>query len=234
MKFIIAKGIWKQFPGLNIGVVVGKGLNNQGSNPEIDGLLRTVEESVEVAFKQFEFPQAHPNLAEWRKVYKQFGADPKDFRCSVEALVRRVLKGDQVRHINKLVDIYNYISLKHILPVGGEDIDTMAGDLVLDFAKGDEGFIVLGGTENEPPEEGEVVYKDDQGVICRRWNWREGDRTKLEEHTKNAVLVIEGMPPTGREELEQATNELKELVEKYCGGKVTSAILNSESPELSF
>lgn len=102
----------------------------------------------------------------------------------------------------------------------------------MDFAKGNEPFIRLGGTENEPPLPGEVVYKDEEGVVCRRWNWREAERTKLTEETKNAIIVIEGLPPISREIIESAIKELANLIKKYCGGETSTQILNQESPEI--
>ena len=95
----------------------------------------------------------------------------------------------------------------------------------LAFADGSEEFIVLNGTENEPPEKGEVVYKDDQGVICRRWNWREADRTKLTTETTNAIIVVDSIPPTEKAFVEQSVDELAALIKKYCGGETDTAVI---------
>jgi DNA/RNA-binding domain of Phe-tRNA-synthetase-like protein len=127
MKFKIENKIFEEFPGLNIGVVLAKGINNKGKSEEINELLRSAEEKVINEFSRFESPSQHPNIISWRKAYKKFGSDPHKYRCSAEALVRRVLKGEKIRHINKLVDLYNYISLKYVLPVGGEDLDKIKG-----------------------------------------------------------------------------------------------------------
>jgi DNA/RNA-binding domain of Phe-tRNA-synthetase-like protein len=106
-------------------------------------------------------------------------------------LMKRVSKGNHIGTINPLVDIYNATSLRYGLPCGGEDIDTFRGDIRLTKALGDESFITLGTDESAPPYEGEIVYKDDEGAICRCWNWRESVRTMLRESTKNAFLCIE-------------------------------------------
>lgn len=233
MKFIIKKEIFDNFRDLITGVILIKEVNNKGESSEIDELLRSAENKVIGDFSQLESPSKHPNIIPWRQAYKKFGSDPHDYRCSSEALARQVLKGNKIRHINKLVDLYNYISLKYVLPVGGEDLDKIRGDLILDFAKGNESFIRLGGTENESPLSGEVVYKDEEGVICRRWNWREADRTKLSGETKNAVIVIEGLSPIQRETIEMATKELTDLTKKYCEGKITFEILDTEKQEMT-
>jgi DNA/RNA-binding domain of Phe-tRNA-synthetase-like protein len=145
---------------------------------------------------------------------------------SVWAVTKRVVKGGELPTINDLVDLYNYICLKYVVPVGGEDLDKCEGEIELMYASGDDKFMEIGGIENNPPEKGEIVYKDDAGVLCRKFNWKEADRTKLTEDTKNAVIVIEVLPPISRETLEKAVSEFKDLVQKYCGGTSESFILD--------
>lgn len=230
MKFKIEDKMFEDYPGLYVGVIVARGVDNTGEDKEIAGFLRSVEEKVKSEMVVEGIP-THLHIAPWRAAYEKFGAKPKDFRCSAEALARMVLNGRELRHINKLVDIYNYISLKYVLTLGGEDIDQMKGDLVLGYADGTEQFTPLGSKENDSPLPGEVVYKDEIGVICRRWNWREADRTKLTEETESSILVVEGLPPIENETIEKAINELSELVKKYCGGDLEIYFLDKNNLE---
>ncbi|MBI3290311.1 hypothetical protein HYZ78_02855 [Candidatus Microgenomates bacterium] len=230
MKFRIDEEIFRDFDHPFIGVIVACGVDNHGTNPEIAPLLRAAEAELKKQFEGVEVTEHH-HIVPWREAYQKFGAKPREFRCSAEALSRIVLRGNELRNISKLVDVYNYISIKYILPVGGEDIDRMQGDLVLTYATGDEPYSALGQDENDPPQKGEVVYKDDLGVLCRRWNWREGDRTKLTEDTTNAVLVIESLSPIPQELAQKATNELAELVKKYCGGEIQVHFLDENNRE---
>lgn len=229
MKFAISPQIFQDFPGLFVSVIVAKNINNKETIPEFANLLREVEVSLKEKLK-LEEVTAHPHIATWREAYKKFGSNPRDFRPSNEALARIVLNGRQIRNINPLVDLYNYISLKYILTLGGEDTDTIQGDLALGYASGTEQFIPLGQAENDPPKNGEVVYKDNLGVICRRWNWREGDRTKLTKGTKNSILVIEGLPPIDRSVIIKAAEELSGLIKQYCGGETKIAYLDKNNP----
>lgn len=231
MQFKIDSQIFQKFPGLVIGAVVVKGANNSGEIPEIQSTLREQEARINAEFQLPTLSQ-HPKIDSWRKAYSAFGGEPKKNRSSVENLHRLVLQGIQIRHISKLVDIYNFISLKHMLPAGGEDLDKMKGGILLTFAGPDEPpVLLLGEKEPRPPHEGEVIYKDELSTICRRWNWREADRTKLTEETKNCILVIEGLPPATREEVENATKELSELIQKFCGGNVTYTLLDESRQE---
>lgn len=234
MKFSIDKKIFEQFPGLHIGIVVAKGIDNTRHVPEVQTWLRDKEERIRKTYS-LETLSVDPRIIAWQQVYRVFGAKPKDHRSSVENLYSLVLQGATIRHITTLVDLYNFISLKYMLPVGGEDLDTIKGDIILTFASNREApLLLLGDKEPRPPHEGEVIYKDDVSAICRRWNWREADRTKLTESTKNAILVIEALPPVTKDEIENAAKELKELAEKLCGGEVDYRLLDKANFGMEF
>lgn len=230
----ISPQIFDKFPGLHIGVVVCRNIDNARFAEEIVYKSREQEDRIRTTFKIENLSQ-HPNIEVWRSAYRAFGAKPKENRSSVENLYRMVLQGVNLRHINTLVDIYNFISLKHMVPVGGEDLEKIQGDIILGFAGVSEApALLIGDREPRPPHAGEVIYKDNFSAICRRWNWREADRTKLTERTKNCLLVIEGLLPIGKLEIESATQELKELVQKFCGGDLALYILDEGKPGIEF
>jgi lysyl-tRNA synthetase class 2 len=103
---------------------------------------------------------------------------------------------------------------------------------VLTLAGSDEpAVLLLGDKEPRAPHAGEVIYRDDTSAICRRWNWRESDRTKFTEGTKDCFLVIEGLPPVTKQEIEDAVKELEGLVRRFCGGDITYQILDETHPE---
>ena len=227
MKIKVSDAIFEKFPELEIGIVICKNVNNSTHEKT---LLCEIEDKIEKDLDPKNITEI-PSIIKWREVYKSFGAKPSKYRSSVEALLKSVFTRG-IPTINALVDTYNYISLKYKMTVGGEDINTLEGDLILDFAKGDEEFYSIGSTENEPPKENEVVYKDNKGIICRRWNWREADRTKLTENTKNAIVVIENLIPEDSENLKKALNEMKKLILKNCGGECEIKILNKNNNEV--
>ncbi|MEK6954888.1 MAG: phenylalanine--tRNA ligase beta subunit-related protein [Candidatus Micrarchaeota archaeon] len=230
MKLIIEQEIFEKFSGLHLGVVMAKNISNKGFPEEISDKTKNLEGIIRQRHTS-EILSQQPKIDAWRKAYSAFGAKPKEHKSSVENLFRLVLSGSGLRRINKLVDLYNFISLKHMLPVGGEDLDKIEGDILLTFAAENEApVLLLGDKEARPPKNGEAIYKDGVSAICRRWNWREAERTKLTEETKNCILVIEGLPPVSREEIDVATKELHGLVEKYCGGIVRSEVLDEASP----
>jgi len=219
----VTDDIFERFPEAVLGIVIAHGIDNAGENAEILAQLRTEEARTRAELSGVQISE-HPHIAPWREAYRAFGAKPKDHPSSIENLVRRVVKGHSLPHINTLVDAYNTISLRHVLQVGGEDLDTIVGDVLLAFAGEDEAPVVLlGEPEPRAPRRGEVIYKDDAGAICRRWNWKEADRTKLTTGTRDAFLVIEGLPPVGPDLVDRATAELADLIRSHCGGRVTTA-----------
>lgn len=141
-------------------------------------------------------------------------------RNSAEALARRALTETGLPRINLLVDAYNAISVAHLVPVGGEDTDRIKGAMRLVRATGQEPLLTVAGGEEglEHPEPGEVVWCDDEGVTCRRWNWRQGVRTRLTEDSVNAVFLLESLTPMTIRELDAAGAELAETLEKLSPG----------------
>jgi DNA/RNA-binding domain of Phe-tRNA-synthetase-like protein len=219
-----------RFPDAVLGVVVAHGIESSGDDAALAGPLRREEERVRAALAGAQIPE-HPHIAPWREAYRKFGAKPKEHPSSIENLVRRVLKGWSVPHVNPLVDLYNLVSLRHLVPVGGEDLDRVQGDVLLALATDREAPVhLLGEPEARPPKPGEVIYKDDLGALCRRWNWKEAERTKLTAGTRNAFLVIEGLPPVGRDLVERAAGELAVLVRQHCGGAVTATTVDRHRP----
>ena len=232
MKLIITDTIFDEFPELVLGVVILHNIDNSQNRAEITEMLRQAEAALSGKFSNTPVIE-HPYIATWREAYRKFGAKPKDYPSSVENLTRRVLNGATIGHINNLVSLYNIISLRYILPVGGEDLDKITGDVLLTRAGNDEAAVfLLGEKEARAPRAGEIIYKDEVGAICRRWNWKEADRTKLTQETKNAFLVIEILPPVSRDTVETATHELADLVRQYCGGMVSTAYLDIGTREI--
>ena len=60
----------------------------------------------------------------------------------------------------------------------------------------------------EHPDPGEVVWCDEAGVTCRRWNWRQGRRTQLRGHTTTALFILDALDPVADEALHAASDEL--------------------------
>lgn len=150
------------------------------------------------------------HVAAWRDAYRAFGAKPQRTRNSLEALTRRAGSEAGLPRVNHLADIYNAISVLHQVPLGGEDLNRYAGPPRLIRATGDEPFdtVANGAEVVEHPEPGEVVWCDEAGVTCRRWNWRQGRRTQLRSDTTAALFILDALEPVTDEALESVADDL--------------------------
>jgi DNA/RNA-binding domain of Phe-tRNA-synthetase-like protein len=175
---------WPQYRAT---VLMAEGVRNGPSDDRSEQLLAGAEDAARS--RGLERAADDPRIAAWRAVFSEFGSKPSKYPCSAESLLARVLKGDRLPRINALVDTYNAVSLRHVIPVGGEDLDAVEGDLRLTRA-----------------DDGEVVWRDDAGVTCRRWNWRQEPRTRLTEATTRAFFVFDQLPPQNA--LDAAVQEL--------------------------
>ncbi|MBR3162830.1 MAG: hypothetical protein IKF17_01850 [Clostridia bacterium] len=228
MKFKVNEKLFDEYEGLKIGVITCKNIDNTKLKNDISVDTENVKAHIKDKFADVELAN-YPVIRRWRDIYKSFGE--KKSRSSIEALIRRLLNGHDIPSINPIVDIYNMLSLKYEVPCGGEDIDTISDDIELTYANGTESFICLGSTEEEHPNEGEIVYKSGNTVMCRNFNYRESDITKLTENTKNCVLVIESVI-ADNSDLDNALQELANMVQDNLGGETKINILKKENNEI--
>jgi DNA/RNA-binding domain of Phe-tRNA-synthetase-like protein len=220
--------VLERFPAYTAVVLYARDLENAESDAESAGWLREAEAHARREFG--DSPTAeHPHLQAWRAAFSAFGSKPSKFLCSAEALLKRVLKGEEIPSINRVVDAYNSVSLQHVLPAGGEDLDRLESDLLLAFASGEEPFDLLGGDGSpERPDPGEVIWKDSAGVTCRRWNWRQCRRTRLTAGTRNAYFVLDRLPPWPLATLQAAGEQLRGLLKDISPScEVETEILGS-------
>lgn len=206
-------------PGFTHVAVEAHGLVNGPSTDAGSALLDDAARRLAVRLDG-RAPHEDPHMSAWRQAYTAFGAKPSRTRNSAEALAKRALSEGGLPRINLLVDLYNAISVAHLIPVGGEDLDRIQGGMRLVRAVGDEDFVTVAGGEEvvEHPDAGEVVWCDEAGVTCRRWNWRQGPRTRLTEESVSAVFLLEGMAPMPVADLRAAAGQLAELLEKFSPG----------------
>lgn len=231
LSYSISEEIFAKFPAYSRGVVLAFGVHNGESPGKLVQLLREAEDSVR-AQVNLELIAEHPRIKPWREAYKAFGAKPSEFRSSIEAMARRVLRGDQLPSINALVDIGNIVSLQHLVPVGGHSMDELTQDISLSLASGNEDFVPFGSTEVEHPLPGEVIFAEGDTVLTRRWTWRQANYTLTLPETTSIEINIDRLPPVELEEVHAIANQVMGLVEEYCGGKMRYEVLNADHMQM--
>ena len=203
MRLVVSDHVRERFPTYRAIVLEASGVRNGPSDDDSRGLLREAEARARRRLDGGP-ASALPEIAAWRAAMSAFGCKPSRYPCSAEALLKRVARGDELPAINRLVDLYNAISVAHALPLGGEDVDRVRGDVVLMPAVGDEVF-----DGGDPPAPGEIVWRDDLGVTCRAWNWRQGVRTRITETSTHAYFLLEAIEQEGALALREAAEELR-------------------------
>lgn len=229
--YTIENEIFRRFPGYVRGVVVAIDVNNQPSPEPLVRILRDAEASVRDRLNNENIAE-HPRIKVWRDAYRSFGAKPSEFRSSIEAMARRVLRHERLPSINALVDIGNVVSLRHLIPAGGHAVDVMEDDITLRFASGRETFIPFGSDQIEHPLPGEIVFAQGNIVLTRRWTWRQANHTLTRLDTHAIEFNVDGLPPVPHAEIEEACEEIIELAGQFCGGEIHYEVLTEANPKI--
>ena len=222
-QIIVDQEIFDRFPNFKRGLIIVSHVENGLSDETISKILNAeIEERTGVNLLDHEYVKA------WDSVYTNLGVNPNKFPPSIKSLLKRVVKSGGFPFINSIVALFNYVSIAYLIPCGGDDTDRVEGNLRLGISKGNEIFVPLGSMASETPVPGEVIYFDDKtlNVMCRRWNWRNGDFTKIQESTTRLVINIDGIDSVPRSVIEKARDELAELLTRQCRAKFTTDLLD--------
>ena len=197
-------------------LLTADGLRGGESDPVSERILTDAEATAR-RLLGVQSPEQLPHPAAWREAYRSFGAKPQRTRPSVEALLRR-LDPDGLPRIDRITDVYNAVSIAHLLPLGGEDRAAYTGSPRLVRADGSEPFDTTAGGEPvvEHPDAGEVVWRDDAGVTCRRWNWRQCSRTRITTDTISAVFILDALDPLTDDAVQAAADALTDGLLALC------------------
>lgn len=201
----VDSAIWEHWPDYRVLAIVADRLEF-GEGEETVSPLTQAEERIR-ARGAMDWT-TEPHVAAWMAAYAEFGAKPKRTSPSVLALLKRVEVG--LPRIDPVTDLYNAVSITHLLPIGGEDLAAYRSAPRLSLATGQESFDTIdsGAAVIDHPVPGEVIWQDDLGVTCRRWNWRQCVRTRISPGTTTAIFLLEALAAMPDEDLIAAGEEL--------------------------
>ena len=191
MYYQVSKEFFDKLPNACFGAVAVRGLDNTHDIPELEKMLAGNVAECEAYFTGKK-PKETEDILPYRAAFTALGINPNKFMCSIEALLTRIAKGKGFPHINAAVDLGNAVSIKHRLPMGAHDLDTIADGLDVRLADEGDTFIPFGSTEEEAPDAGEAVYACGHEIRTRRWTWRQSERGKITENTKAILFPIDG------------------------------------------
>lgn len=230
-RLTVSPKFWQLFPEASISVVVAKGVDNHTA-ADTQKLLAKANQNA-VKWLPEEAIGQNPVVQDWRQAYHQFKTK-RGARSSVENLLKRAKQGKGVGSINPIVDLYNIVSLTWAFPLGGQDMDLLQGQLALTIAQGGEHFFPIGEDSAEEALPGEVIYQDEESVVCRCWNWRDSDRVAISEDSQNIIFYLENVNPKRQADQNQAVQLLQHLLQKYLGVQTQAYLVNQDNSALDF
>lgn len=226
---ISISAITNAFPDYRVAFVIAEGLTVTPERPAaLDALIAARGAAARARWGGTEL-SAIPGIAAWRAAYKGFGIKQTRYRSSVERLVKNVLAGRPLARVNTFVDLYNAVSLAHVLPLGADDLAHVAPPLAFRYAREGDTFVDMAEEGGQPgaPKLGEVVYADAAHVLCRRWNWRQDARSIIRTETARAVVTVQS---NGVGDVAAGADDLVDLITKVCGGRCHVAVLDRARP----
>ena len=232
MKVEIDKKVFSSFnQKFMVGVIRCAGIDNSGSPADIHEMLRDIEELIRVNFTPITI-KTHNLITAWQAAVAHFGEKAKHYQSNVERMMKLVLDGEDIKSVNKLHDLCNFISLKYLVPMGVNDSKKISGNLRFVIASGKEKFHA--DKEATGVEAGELILRGNAEVLSRKLDYRQSPKAAVSEKTKNAVVHIEAVPPVSEEKLRNITEELAGLIRIFCGGKIKRAVLSKKKPSVDF
>ncbi|MDD3861833.1 MAG: arginine--tRNA ligase [Candidatus Gracilibacteria bacterium] len=231
MQFRIEKGIFEQHPDLKIGFLIVRMVDNSRRNSALESLLRGIcaQKIREIGSKDL---KSEEKIKVWNQAYGRFGINPEKYPCSAVKLINKLKDKGEISHVNPIVDICNYFSLKYLLPIRADDLDCLCGDLVLQFTKGGESFRKMDSIDVMEASEGEVAYMDKGGIISKYWNHNRCERTKVTSKTMTVGIFVEDLSKMHMDAFGTILNEMALAISKYIGGQIEPSILNEEGAEM--
>ena len=230
----VAPAVFEAHPHFVRGLVVASKVDNRTLDPTLASLLT---ETCDGAAANPLAIKSDPRITAWDEAHRRFGSNPNKFPPAHKALLKRVSKaGNYVPPINAVIAIMNICSIGGVLPVGGDDRDSMGTRLMLKPADGSESFAPLGQEDIlEHPEPGEIVYCDaDSGqLMCRRWNWRNAHSTRITEHTRSLVMNIDGIGENAHARVVDVRDRVSDLLAEFTGATTHTDLLDIDHPSTS-
>ncbi len=221
--FAYDRDVAERYPGIRAGLVHATGLANGPTSPELLDEYRAGQRAASERLSATALADL-PSIVAWRRAFTAFGAKPTQYRNAAEALLRRLDKHGDIPSISTLVDLGNLVSVRYAMPVAVFDRAGIAGVITVRFACGDERFTDLGATEVANPEPGEVVFVDEDDVVCaRRWCWRQSAQSATGPTTTEALVVVEGHHEHAEEDVEGALSDLTALLAAHQPGCSTES-----------
>jgi len=215
-------------PSLSVGMVVLDDLEVSKSTSSFE--LYEQETFRELrSVMALEGAKDDPIFRSYRDLYWTFGMDPTKLRVSSEAVLRRILKGQNLWRISDIVDIINLASAYHKIPISLIDMSKLKGNLVVRTAARGELFERIGG-KIIMCRGREIVIADDVKIVCFGYATHDSDRTMVTKDSKRVLMLLLGAEAVTGQIMNQALKTTLDMIDQWLDCKVSEPVtIRSES-----
>lgn len=231
MKFAVDKRFFDKVDNACFGVIIARGIDNTKDYPFIKELLNKEINDISEEYQDKKVKEL-PEIELYREAFKKLDINPNKYMCSIEALVSRTVKSKHIPNINPIVDLGNALSLKYRIPLGIHDIDRFSGDIEIRPASENDKFIPFGEEGYDNPDVGEIIYVSGNDVKTRRWTWRQGENSKVDETIKNAFIPLDGFTEN-KENILKLQEEFRNILTNM-GVECTLGFINKDHNTFTF
>jgi DNA/RNA-binding domain of Phe-tRNA-synthetase-like protein len=231
MIFAVDPAVFDKAPNYQRVVVLAADGTIVGTTSDVANRLRTTAASVRHELATID-PLDLPVIAAWREAFRACGWSATKYRPSLEALLRRALRGDDLTSGNMLIDIGTTATLRHLVPVGVHVLDGLHAPIFqLAPAIGDETFVTFDGT-NEVPDVGEIIYSNGKQVLTRRWAWRQGKVGSVAGPAKLIAINVDIIDASNID-IEQITTDVETSITTSGAKHLGTIVINRHTPSIT-
>jgi DNA/RNA-binding domain of Phe-tRNA-synthetase-like protein len=217
------------YPKLCVCIGVIDNVHIEKENEQVQRLKKAVDEEVRAKHK-IESLKDNPTVRAYRDFYWSLGIDPTKTRPSGEALLRRVLHGEELPRISTVVDAYNLASMKTVIPISGLDKDRLNPPFQVRFARNGEAFTGIGMNKTLTLTDKILVLGDEKRVLCV-YPYRDSDYTKITEQTRNVLIIGYGAPGMTEQQLSEAVETTLSYIKLVSNGETVMVKVFSSAPK---
>lgn len=221
--------VTKNFPELAICIGVINKVRVEIENQKIRKLKKTVLKEVKAKHNIVTLKD-NPTVRAYRDFYWKLDIDPTKARPSGEALLRRVLHGKDLPRISTVVDAYNLASMKTIVPISGFDKNYLNPPFYIRFAKDRETFTGIGMNKPVALTDKMLVLADQKQALCI-YPYRDSDRTKITEQTRDVLVVAYGAPAVTKKQIREAVETTVSYINFVSDGEAETIKVFSPTPK---
>lgn len=203
-----------------MGVVLVTGVTIEDSGPNFADFEERIFEEIQSKHSLSSLKN-EPILRSYRDLYWSFGMDPTKLRVSSEALIRRILRGENLWNINNLVDSMNLVSAYHRIPIGLADLEKMAGNLSIRQARKGELFTRIGGKTIQCRGR-EIVIADEEKITCFGFATHDSDYTKITKKTETALVYLCFSGEVSTQVINESTQTTVDFLENWVPCEISN------------